>query len=289
MADTVNNEEDFEINSDIEESYQRGCESLVPKVSKARYEKTYDMFKKWLGEKKSEITEKTLLAYFVQRNSKLKSPGSLWAEYSMLKVTINLNNGIDISQFKKLLAFLKKKNIGHHPKKSKVFTREEMNKFLVEAPDETYIMMKAVMVMGVAGALRRDELVKMTVDDISDQGSVIIVNVPDTKTHISRSFTIIDKVGEKVPFLTILRKYIQLRPKEANSRRFFYSVRQGKCVNQLVGVNTIGQIPRKIAAYLKLQDPQSYSGHAFRRTSATLLANTGVDVMALKRHGGWRF
>lgn len=284
MAD----KDDSEVDSDIEESYQIGCGSLIPTKSKVRYEKVYDAFRKWLNEKKAEISEKTLLAYFVQRNLRLKSPGSLWAEYSMLKSTINLNNGVDISQFKKLVAFLKKKNIGHHAKKSKVFTREEMNKFLLEAPDETYIMMKA-MIIGVAGALRRDELMKMTVDDITDEGSVVIVKVPDTKTHISRIFTITDKANEKVLSLTILRKYTGIKPKETNSRRFFYSVRQGKCVNQLVGINTLGQIPQKIAEYLKLQDPKSYTGHAFRRTSATLLANTGVDVMALKRHGGWRF
>jgi hypothetical protein len=32
-----------------------------------------------------------------------------------------------------------------------------MNKFLLEAPND-YILMKAVMIMGIAGALRRDEL-----------------------------------------------------------------------------------------------------------------------------------
>lgn len=30
------------------------------------------------------------------------------------------------------------------------------------------------------------------------------------------------------------------------------------------------------------------TGHSFRRTSATLLANTGVDVLAFKRHNGWK-
>ncbi|CAH1367773.1 unnamed protein product, partial [Tenebrio molitor] len=62
---------------------------------------------------------------------KLKSPGSLWAEYSMLKGTINLHDGMDISKFNKLIAFLKKKNRGHYPKKSNVFSRQEMNKFLL--------------------------------------------------------------------------------------------------------------------------------------------------------------
>ena len=47
------------------------------------------------------INEKILEAYFMQRSSMLKSPGSLWAEYSMLRAKINLNDGINIAQFSK--------------------------------------------------------------------------------------------------------------------------------------------------------------------------------------------
>ena len=50
----------------------------------------------------------------------------------------------------------------------------------------------------------------------------------------------------------------------------------------------MGKIPSVITNYLGLEDPNSYTGHAFRRTSATLLVNTGADSLALKRHGGWK-
>jgi integrase len=30
------------------------------------------------------------------------------------------------------------------------------------------------------------------------------------------------------------------------------------------------------------------TGHSFRRSSATLLADSGADVTVVKRHGGWR-
>lgn len=55
-----------------------------------------------------------------------------------------------------------------------------------------------------------------------------------------------------------------------------------------MGKNSISAVPSKIALFLKLENPEKYTGHSFRRTSATLLANTGVDVLALKRHGGWK-
>ena len=41
-----------------------------------------------------------------------------------------------------------------------------MERFLNEAPDETYLMMKVIMIIEIAGACRRDELTNLTIDDI---------------------------------------------------------------------------------------------------------------------------
>ena len=121
-------------NIEVDQAWNLGCSSVVPEKSKERSENTYRIFKNWLKEKNANISavQKIVVAYFVQRNEKLKAPGSLWAEYSMLKRTIFLYDSVDISKFSILIAFLKRKNIGHRPKKSSVFTKEEISKFLLE-------------------------------------------------------------------------------------------------------------------------------------------------------------
>ena len=43
----------------------------------------------------------------------------------------------------------------------------------------------------------------------------------------------------------------------------------------------------KIEKCLDLQNPLAYTGHSFRKSSATLLGNKGVEGLGLKRHGGW--
>ena len=47
-------------------------------------------------------------------------------------------------------------------------------------------------------------------------------------------------------------------------------------------------MPKQIATYLNLQDPQLCTGHTFLRSSVTLLANSDADIMNLKCHGGWK-
>ncbi len=144
------------------------------------------------------------------------------------------------------------------------------------------------MILGVSGACRREELYNITLNDIEDRDSFIIVKIPNTKTHIQRSFTITNVENETIHYLEIIRKYIRLRPSDVKSARMFLNFLKGKCTKQVVGKGTIGKWPMIIAKYLKLGNPTDYTGHSFRRTSATLLANKGVDILGLKRHGGWK-
>lgn len=128
--------------NEVEHAWNLGRSSLIPEKSKERYENTYNLFNSWCNKKSRKINEKSLLAYFVIRREKLKAPGSLWAEYSMLKSTISLYNNVDISKFYTLINFLKKTNVGYRPKKANVFTKTDFTKFLLEAPDERFLVHK---------------------------------------------------------------------------------------------------------------------------------------------------
>ncbi|KAJ8972909.1 hypothetical protein NQ317_008799, partial [Molorchus minor] len=43
----------------------------------------------------------------------------------------------------------------------------------------------------------------------------------------------------------------------------------------------MGKIPSVVASYLKLPDVACYTGHCLRRSSATLLADAGVDITTI--------
>ncbi|KAL7299553.1 hypothetical protein TKK_0007631 [Trichogramma kaykai] len=81
---------------------------------------------------------------------------------------------------------------------------------------------------------------------------------------------------------------MNLRPKKCPTNRLFLTYRDGKCTNQPVGINKIGSIPNAIAKFLNLSDPDLYTGHSFRRTSATLLVEAGDDITNVKKLSGWK-
>ncbi|KAJ8985448.1 hypothetical protein NQ317_017080 [Molorchus minor] len=147
-----------------------------------------------------------------------------------------VEENVDFKKFTKLVPYLKKKlSVGNHPKKSK-----EANQFIRETDDETHLVVKVVLILGISGACRREELTKMTVDDIEDKDSILIVKLPDTKTNIQRIFT----VSNLDYNIDIYRKYAALRPSYATSRRL--------CFNQVVEINCTGKMPSLISKIPKI-------------------------------------
>jgi hypothetical protein len=60
----------------------------------------------------------------------------------MLKAELNINHNIRLGKYTKLLAFLKRKNAGYKPKKTKILSKQQVDNFLHNAPNEKYLATK---------------------------------------------------------------------------------------------------------------------------------------------------
>lgn len=138
----------------------------------------------------------------------------------MIKKMLMVKKNIDISSYHKLISFLKNNSVGHEAKKAMVLSKDDVIKFITEAPDEMHLMTKVALIFGTYGACRREELTNMSVNDIEDRGSVLVVTIPKTKTNKKRVFTIID--DDVVSALLVYRKYAALRPASVHHSRFFF-------------------------------------------------------------------
>lgn len=125
-------------------------------------------------------------------------------------------------------------------------------------------------------------------ENVKDEGQVFHLVIPNTKTKIFREFFVTSGGIDGLNMVEIVRKYLALRPNHTDHGRFFVGYRNGKCIKQPVGINTFGKMPENIASFLKLPTPKEYTGHCFRRSSTSLLADSGADLLSVKRHGGWR-
>ncbi|KAF2895479.1 hypothetical protein ILUMI_10697 [Ignelater luminosus] len=233
---------DSDIPPEVAEIANAAISNLLPTKSKGWYEKAYTQFREWCIMKNVvKVSESVLLAYLEEKSRKVK-PSTLWSTFSMLKATLNVKENIDVRKFPKLIPYLKSKSVGYRGRKSRILTKEDITKFIKEADDDTNLLNQAVLILGVSDACRREELVNMTIDDIEDVGSILIVKILYSKTHSERTFTVSNS-----EYIEIYRKYRSHRPLHVSSRRLFFKYNNGKCVNQHVGINKIGEIPSLIA------------------------------------------
>ncbi|XP_044587107.1 uncharacterized protein LOC123266772 isoform X3 [Cotesia glomerata] len=244
--------------------------SITPK-SNDDYYRSYQRFMDWTIEKKVEnLTEDVFLEYFKEISNDL-APSTLWSKYSMINTVVNQKHGINLQNFAELKTFLKDKNKGFQSKKSEILTWDEINTFLTTAVDEVYLDQKVILILGFCGAMRCKELCNLNYNDIEDIGSKFIVSVPDAKNVYPRSFVIMNQ------FYNIVKKYVALRPDNCAHERFLLCYRSGYCIRQPIGKNKISNVPQNIAKFLNLPNPPAYTGHCFRRTSTSLLGNSGAS------------
>lgn len=121
---------------------KESVQHILPQKSYDLYVQTYEKFLKWQkSQNTNSFDEDVLMAYFCKAAKTFKA-STLWSGFSMLKNTILCNHNVNIGLYTRLIAFLNKKRIGFQSKKSNIFTAEEIKKFLMEAPDAEYLVIK---------------------------------------------------------------------------------------------------------------------------------------------------
>lgn len=274
--------------------------SNIPLKSKDEYEKAHDDFQTWCKKKNvadGYVSANVLVAYFNELKE-VRAPTTLWSTYSKLKKTLLARNAVNIDDppFKKLKEQLKQYGLDYVPKKSKLFSQEEIYSFCREAPDEVYLAMKAMSLIGIIGALRHTELYELMLEDIVDRGEELFVTIRSTKPHRAKSFICQRNPDQQLCPVAIYRRYLRTRPvadKLSKARSppgsaVWLRYERGKSTCQRIGKKTIAECPPRIATFLKLSEPDLYTGHAFRRTGATCAVNNGADLLQLKRLGDWK-
>lgn len=115
---------------------------------------------------------------------------------------------------------------------------------------------------------RNEELTKLSTADAIDEGGFMTVSIKDTKTYVDRQLVITEGgVGMKFE----------------NTCRFGSLI----LLTIVSSLDIVGKLHHS-ARSNKLAEHQKYTGHCFRRSSTSLLANAGAELSVIKRHEGWR-
>ncbi|KAJ8671428.1 hypothetical protein QAD02_002687 [Eretmocerus hayati] len=263
----------------------------LPPVSKAKYLKRYNDYKSWCESRNTDLlSEESLLVYLrTLRVVEGNAASTLRSVHSMIKACVKVYHNFDIGVFLNVNSYLSNLSRRHIPKKALILTTQHMNQFVVEAPDIEYFLIKemflfgVILIIGVIGCCRKSELKNLLMQYVTLTENAVYINVPaeTTKNFQKNSFSIVG------PFYLVVRRYLEAR-RYINNDRFFLTYRNGSFINEAAGDRTIGSVPKKVAEYLGLSQPERYTSHSIRRSSAFAYAETGCNEVELMRHGRWQ-
>ncbi|KAL7298875.1 hypothetical protein TKK_0007983 [Trichogramma kaykai] len=161
---------------------------------------------------------------------------------------------------------------------SRALNWDQVKTFMDEAPDYTYLVTKVILLFGICGALRSCDIYDMLVSDVHDMGNQFFISTNNNRHNGPINFIIDELYYQKV------KDYIELRPSNFPSAKFFIKFSNGMYIRQALGKHQIEEIPKMIASYLGL-NPNEYTGCCFRRTISTLLYESGVSMHDIKKIG----
>jgi integrase len=253
--------------------------------SKDTYSKWISNYKCWLSNQ-NEQTEcaDSVLSYIIFLTEDYAA-SSLWTIYSILNKYFKVYLSTNLKDCTLLQDFLKKQDKQHLVKKSKVLSKDNIANFLNLEDTDTIIVAKVALVIGIHGLLRISEITDLKFDNVEKKDDHYIIFIEKSKTDQAKKGFQFFVQGDHV---AVIDKYINLFISEERKGRFFRSISRGKGSRKVCGKNVIGKFPFLIASTLNLNDSKEFTGHCFRRTGATLIADSGVDKITLKRAGRWK-
>lgn len=221
----------------------------LPESSRRVYLRSYQDFMTWKEEQgAAEITEDLLLDYF---KFLVLVTGSRSPEQRMshLKATLQLFHGISISEFSRLKEFVHQKSGAIVRKKAPEFTTKQLMQFVREAPDDKYSTTKVGVALMVAGCNKTDEIHGLKRLHVFDRGThmeVLGVGSQQGQYFIKPS------VADGYNPIPMIRHYM------SESDDDFPWLLRTKA-NIRTGRNMIMLMPKVVAKYLGLEDPNSYT------------------------------
>jgi len=135
------------------------------------------------------------------------------------------------------------------------------------------------------GLLRCCDATKLEVDDVTiEESGRVVINFEHARKQVNHGF----KFYVPAVYENLFKKYLSQLKKEKNGKTRFLKNwnMKSKTRVQNTGRDKVGKAINEFCKLLGISD-EGYTSHGFRRSAATNLADTGVTLVNLKRHGQW--
>ena len=291
--------------------------------SREKYRKTWLDFKAFFPEANFEErrpSEEEIREFFIHmRTERGCAASTIWTNFSMVNSLTKGKYSFDMRSLPRIVTLIKSFE-GAPKKKAAIFTVEELKAFCSseELEGGYWLVRKAIVILAYFGGLRLTEAMNLVLEKI------VVRRNKGMRVYHSRSKQRTDKLATKfdVPnnkdgeeddeddddddedeeeqrlegeegfdWAGCLNQYVTMVKEELgkHSGRVFYTGRKdGSLTKQVMGRNMVSDVPHLVANWLGKENPEDYTFHSFRRSSATAAADRGATAQQMVDFFGWK-
>ena len=191
-------------------------------------------------------------------------------------------------QYPRIILLLKNYQYGYQPRQASAFTKDQIQRALQLPPQKDkndWILKKCAISLSFCGGMRGIELRSLTLGSLEQdkEGVWVTFNQAKSQTVVKNRFLVpFDLEHPELCFAQPIIEYKNLLHQclpglVPEDPLFFKPLKNGKFSRQVIGKNKLSDIGKEVAARLGLPNPETFTGHGWRRSSATEAANQVIE------------
>ncbi len=185
---------------------------------------------------------------------------------------------------------------GYTRKTAKTFCLYQLQAFMrADLPSPFWIVRKAFAAIAWSGGLRCDELHRLKIGSLAlteDGYEVTFTHAKQLgEVKVNKFLVPFNREDLSISFATKVKNYLEALGKlteDKDSNLFKGCMKGSHFVKNPMGKNTLHDIGKDVARELGFSDWEAYTGHCWRRSSATQVAGEGATTVDMKRQFGWK-
>ena len=258
----------------------------LPQPSKETYNKKWVEFKNFIGEKPTP-EEADYIQYFDNLHTEKKFKAStIWCTYSMLNAVHQREFGEKLQAYPRVTQLLKSYNLTYERKVASVFNKKAVEDYLSLTENTPFVLLrKAIIVTALSGGFRTAEVRDLSFDNLVQKGDTYEVTLQRKKQNGEKKISMFIIPSSLASHITNYLVALSAAIGGVSGALF-----KGTPISKLTKMSKFVNQPmvKDVAKKIVLENPEAYTGHCFRRTSATMAADGGATPQQMQRAFGWK-
>ena len=267
--------------------------SQTKEESRKQYRRMWSLFREFTNAdfESGPPGEESLTKFFKHlREEKHYASTSMWTFYSCLNSVMKRKYNVKLQELPRLTMVIKGFDTDVK-RKAPIFNESQLKAFMLGKMESSYwLVRQAIVIVAFFGGLRLQECQDLVLEKFvrSSDGFKVTHSRCKQRSDQRDSAFFVPEIGGFAARLGVYLAKVNSELCKFSGRAWWTGTKGQLLKNSPLGRNMIAKVPHAVAVRLNLPQPECYTFHSYRRTSATSAANGGMSSEQMVDFYGWK-